>query len=324
VRDLQLANFIVSENDVRQRISSFSREKAPANVVLVLDASPDVYAELDTVGRGDKPKATQATTPIVEKIFGPKYQPPPIRPDPVSDIASVRHAAKQVVARLRPIDRVSILQVGQKVELIQDWTSDREAADHAIDWRLKLAEGTSLWDAIYLAAHEKLAQVEGQRIVVVVGDGVDTASKITNHEASSALDRTGCSAYFVDTAPAAIRGAEKYLRDEGGVLAPRRRQANRAIDALRFAESGLRTMAERSGGGWFPLISLSDAERSAASVFADLEMAYVLSYVSSDARRDGAWRSVEVYFDRPGLVARTRRGYFATDAAVHASGPAAK
>jgi Ca-activated chloride channel family protein len=280
-------------------------------VVLVLDATSDVYTEIGEPGRGDRPRPVPTDRSILDKVLGPPPQPPPIRVDPLADLAFTRTVASAVIDRLGPNDRIAVIQAGRKVELLQDWTGDREAARHAVNWRFKLGDGTAVWDGVYLAAEELLSKVDGQRVVLVASDCVDTASRLTSADAAAALEKRGATAYVASSAQAAIAAAEKYVRDEGRILAPRRRQAARAIDALRGAESVARSFVERTGGAYFELRTERDAAAVASSVLDDLRAAYVLSYVPSDERRDGEWRAIAVFLDRPGLTVRTRRGYFA-------------
>jgi VWFA-related protein len=310
---LDRSNFIVAENGERQKISSFTSERAPANVVLVLDACSDVYTEVDKQASVDRPKPITVANPsILDKVLGPPYQPPPIRIDPLADLGSTRHVAESILERLGPKDQVCVIQASRKVELIQDWTSDKEAARHAVRWRYRLGEGTALWDAVYLAAAEQLSTVDGQRIVIVVSDGVDTASRLSKDDAAMSLDRSATTVYFVSSARLAVGAAERYLGDEGQILAPRRRQALSSIAALEQAELSAKRFSERSGGSYFALATTADYENFASTIFGELQTAYVLSYISTDERHDGAWRAIAVFFDRPGLTARTRRGYFAT------------
>jgi VWFA-related protein len=73
----------------------------------------------------------------------------------------------------------------------------------------------------------------------------------------------------------------------------------------------LRRLAQQTGGrAFFP-----DHIKDLAAVYGDIreELAsqYALAYESSSARRDGQWRRLAVRVTRPGIVVRTRPGYFA-------------
>ena len=46
-------------------------------------------------------------------------------------------------------------------------------------------------------------------------------------------------------------------------------------------------------------------------VYPSLASQYVLGYASSNPRRDGGWRRLNVQVNRTGTTARTKRGYFA-------------
>ena len=43
--------------------------------------------------------------------------------------------------------------------------------------------GTVLWDAVYLAANERLKNEAGRKVIVVITDGVDTGSRMTREQA---------------------------------------------------------------------------------------------------------------------------------------------
>jgi hypothetical protein len=122
VGGLAREDFIVAERGERQTLVSFAAEKAPLDLVLVLDASPDVYSDLGAPPKGDRPVPRVQEPSIVDKILGPPPQPPPIRIDRLADLAFARRVARELIGRLRPGDRVSVLQVSEKVELLQDWT----------------------------------------------------------------------------------------------------------------------------------------------------------------------------------------------------------
>jgi hypothetical protein len=48
-----------------------------------------------------------------------------------------------------------------------------------------------------------------------------------------------------------------------------------------------------------------------AQIADELSSQYALGFASSNPRRDGAWRRLQVQVARPNTIVRTRQGYFA-------------
>jgi Ca-activated chloride channel family protein len=83
----------------------------------------------------------------------------------------------------------------------------------------------------------------------------------------------------------------------------------------RFLQQGrLTEMATITGGlGFFPNV-MKELDAMYSRIAGEMHAQYALGYVSSNARRDGAWRKVNVRLTRPASsrsVVRTREGYFA-------------
>jgi Ca-activated chloride channel family protein len=270
VTGLGLKDFIIAEDRVRQELTSCGVAEVPVNVVLVLDASGSVFSEL----------------------------------------GAIRAAAQRFVDALGPEDRVSVVQFGDKVELLQDWTTDREALRHAVGWRYRSSNSTAFWDAVYLAADEQLPKVDGRRAIIVLTDGVDTTSKVAPEHARAALDRAGASVYVVSQARALIERAKPFT-GFSGTLRGTARRAREAIVRLTEAEDTLRQLADRHGGRMFSPLDKRDLDAAYAEVATELKQQYVLTYVSQNEARDGRWRAIEIFLSRPGLSVRTRKGYVA-------------
>jgi Ca-activated chloride channel family protein len=270
VTSLTQDDFIVAEDRVRQKLTSCSVSTVPVNVVLVLDASGSVFSELK----------------------------------------SIRAAAETFVDALGPDDKISVVQFAEKVELLQDWTGDHEAVRHAISWRYKAGEATAYWDAVYLAADEQLSKVEGRRAVIILSDGVDTVSKVTEEQTLAALDRSDTSVFVVSKAQALIERIRPYAGAAGAIRgsAP---QARTAIATLEASQERMQAMADRYGGRLFAPLDNEDLTQVYKDVATELKQQYVITYVPQNESKDGRWRSIEIYLTRPGLVARTRKGYVA-------------
>ena len=81
-------------------------------------------------------------------------------------------------------------------------------------------------------------------------------------------------------------------------------------DATRLNRQGvLRDLAESTGG--FLVAETNDLRPGLERVMADLRAYYEVGYVPPNSKADGRWRAISVKVSRPGVVVRTRRGYYA-------------
>ncbi|MEO7274255.1 MAG: VWA domain-containing protein, partial [Vicinamibacterales bacterium] len=80
-------------------------------------------------------------------------------------------------------------------------------------------------------------------------------------------------------------------------------------DELRRSQDTLRVLSEETGG--FAAVNRNDFRDTFGRIIQDNSGYYLLGYYSSDTRRDGRFRRVQVRLTKPGLTVRARRGYIA-------------
>ena len=103
----------------------------------------------------------------------------------VNKLAAIRKAALEFCKQLQPRDRVMIVTFDERVHFLNDFTNNLDELRQVIK-PIKSSYLTSLYDAIYLTITEKMSKVQGRKAIVVLTDGVDTASKKATFE--SVLD----------------------------------------------------------------------------------------------------------------------------------------
>ena len=146
VTGLARRDFAVFEDGAQQDIASFSSTEAPFNVALLIDTSRSTRNKL----------------------------------------GAIRKAALEFIKQLQPNDRVLIVTFDEKVQFINDFTSDHKELERAIH-AVKSSYLTSLYDAVYRTVVEKLAPLQGRKAIVLLTDGVDTASKLATYESTLEL-----------------------------------------------------------------------------------------------------------------------------------------
>ena len=76
------------------------------------------------------------------------------------------------------------------------------------------------------------------------------------------------------------------------------------------AEFVLRQLSQETGGRVFFPSSVSELPKIYEQISEELASQYTIAYSSKNTIRNGAWRRIVVKVARPGVVARTRQGYY--------------
>jgi Ca-activated chloride channel homolog len=257
VTDLEKEDFTVLEDGVPQQVSVFDQQKAPVSVSILIDCSISMQ-------------------PSMEIVQG---------------------AALRLVKALRPVDAAQIVRFNHRHMVVQDFTSDHGLLEAGI--RSIRPEGaTGLYNAVYLSLRDlarRPADAEmRKRAVVLLSDGADTASLLSDDQVLDAARRAEVTVYAVGLG----------IANAG---------PNSFSDTSR-ARYFLTALAGETGGQIFFPRGLHELDGVYDRVARELSTQYSLGYVSSNARRDGKWRRVVVHSGRGGLVLRHRAGYFATAA----------
>lgn len=184
------------------------------------------------------------------------------RKDLPLEIASARKFAH---ALLRPVDRISLYQFSTYVSLALPFTNDERSLDSALD-HLRPGAATALYDAIYLSA-ESLERRQGRKVLVLITDGGDTASKVDYQEAVRAAQIAEAIIYSIIMVPIEADAG----RDTGG-------------------EHALIQLSLDTGGKFYYATSLTQLDEAFRQISEELRTQYLLAYypisrVGNDFRR---------------------------------------
>jgi Ca-activated chloride channel family protein len=211
-----------------------------------------------------------------------------------SKMTSVRRAAERVLFALRPDDQIALAGFDSRYFGLVRFTRDREAVRRALA-TVEPFGSTALHDALDQAASDIASHGEGRRAVVVITDGVDTASQKTPAtvlEHSRALD-----------VPIYALTVVSGLEDPASPLFLGHKEQGRAAEGA----EALARYAALSGGAAFRVSTDYALTRAANSIALELEHQYRLGY-DPPAGPD-RFRRVEVRTTRKGVTVRTRSGY---------------
>jgi Ca-activated chloride channel family protein len=205
------------------------------------------------------------------------------------DMTAEADAAKRFAhALLRPQDQMSLLQFATGVREIVPFTSKKNQIDRGLG-QLRGDWATALYDAICLGS-ERLGSKQGRRVLVLISDGDDTASKATYAGAVEQALRHEVMIYSLIDVPIEASAG----RDLGG-------------------EHALIALAEQTGGKSF-YVSDGGLDKAFARVSADLRTQYLLGYYPKNQEPGRTFHRVRVTVPRAAADAfniRHRTGYYA-------------
>jgi Ca-activated chloride channel family protein len=208
-------------------------------------------------------------------------------------LATAQEAAVGFAKRLQPDDVAEVIEFNSQVRIVQEFTNDAGALERAI--RSTHADGsTALYNSIYISLRELKrirARTEDEirrQAIVVLSDGDDTSSLLPYEEVLDLAKRSETAIYTIG------------LREK--------RDGARAN--FKEAEYVLKQLAQETGGRSFFPTSVNELPKIYDQISQELSTLYSVAYSSRNPSRNGAWRRIVVRIARPGLLARTRQGYY--------------
>lgn len=214
--------------------------------------------------------------------------------DNSGSLDAAREFEKQAAIRffrkvLRAADEAAIYSIETDSYLAQPLTKDVGRLEQTIAMFGKPEGGTSLFDAIVGAA-SYLRPYSGRRVLVIVSDGIETTSHISDFDSVvQHVLADDCQIYVVQTG--------LY---EGANL--------RALAAERRMEQ----LSGQTGGAVYLPKTTAQLDVAFDQIAADLAQQYVLSYYPSAEHRDGRLHNLELRIkSRNDVRVRSRKGYYA-------------
>ncbi len=204
---------------------------------------------------------------------------------------------------LTPKDEAFLISFDINVDLLADYTNSPREIQRAMDKAQintgagtgsvtgnTTPRGTLLYDAIYLAAHDKLRQEAGRKILVILTDGQDEGSQETLKSATEAAQKSNAIVYV-------ILLADPYAYGQFGIGYT----GSAAMDRL----------AKDTGGR---VINVGRNARKLEEAFDqiqdELRTQYLASYTPTNLKLDGSFRSLQVDCGKD-LKVQARKGYYA-------------
>jgi VWFA-related protein len=213
-------------------------------------------------------------------------------------LSGEKEAGSRFLARvMRKGDLAMVMSFDTDVDLLADFTDDRGMLNRAIN-RAQInapsggmiaqgplpssgTGGTNFYDAVYLAAHDKLSSEAGRKAIIVLTDAEDTGSKLSLQDAIEAAQRTDTVVHIL----------------------------------LVAADGGDQTVAKRltdeTGGRMIVVRSEKNLEQAFDQISEELRSQYTVGYSPSNKKHDGSYRKIKMEMKDKEYSVLTRRGYYA-------------
>lgn len=247
VTGMNRGDFAVFEDGVQQEVTFFTDEKTnpPVFVGVLMDTSPSAAGKLG-----------------------------------FSKEAAINFI--HTVTRLRK-DKAAFMTFDHEVRLQQDFTDKLDLLQRAVDKVKKPGSQTAMYDAVWQFSDEKLRNVPGRRVIVIITDGDDTFSRAELKDAIDIAQRTETTIFgistkagFLGTVPGVEAGT---VKDKG--------------------DKYLTQLCEETGGEAFFTGDMLELERAFKKISEELRSQYILTYRPANQNYDGRERKIEVRFTNP-------------------------
>ena len=150
--------------------------------------------------------------------------------------------------------------------------------------------GTLLYDAVYLASHDELAQQVGRKAMILLTDGEDQGSQLKLKDAIEAAQKADTIAYVLLCADRGFYGVF------GGYS----------------GDSEMKKLTQETGGRVIEVGNKIDKLKEGFNQIAnELRSQYNIGYIPTNTKLDGSFRKVEIHTSNKDYKIQSRNGYYA-------------
>jgi Ca-activated chloride channel family protein len=274
ITGLASGNFRIFEEGVEQRIAYFDAGNEPANVALVMDASPSVLPEASAMQR----------------------------------------AAKSLAEILAPRDEISIVEFSAHSYILSPFSRDRALLEDAItrvDVRALFGDkgGSNIYVTVYLTAEKMFRGRTGRKAILLLTDGEESGLALSVDRPTAAAPHEAVPTLAFDdvTRALAIDGIEVFIvstQNRPPIMTDAWMDAHRNATLLTDAtrEKGipaytlfLAELVRRAGGGLYFIREAQSGRDAFARIASNIRSEYTLGFypTGETAARPG-WHSLRV------------------------------
>ena len=257
VKDLQPKDFEVIDRGERRKITEFRADQAPLSLAILFDVS----GSMDTADR----------------------------------VTAAKFAAHHLLNQLQEgRDEAGLFAFDSRLREVAPFTVDTRALKGALG-EVDPFGATSLHDAISAAADRVAQRPFPRRAVVVLTDGIDTASRLTPAQVSAKAAAIDVPVYIIATV-LPIDDPESDRATPGS-----KKEAPPSIGTIE-------DLARWTGGALYYSSTAASAYKAARAMIDELRHLYLIAF---EPGAEPGWHPIEIRTSDKDFVVRTRGGYMA-------------
>ncbi len=296
IPNLKKDDFTLFEDGVKQKIAFFSTYDEPLNIALLLDTSG-------------------STT---------------------NSLVKIKDAAKEFIELLNPKDQCLVATFDAKVNILSQFTPDRKALKKSLDEvQTAYQDGTVLRQAVEQIVKNSFNNLQGRNVIVVLSDGKDFGSSVSQMELSNLLEESDVLIYtifyktgivaneLVVTSDGTVKEDEKAKKKKKAPKPPKKQGGYSIIipgqvdltpqDEIERREKvanveAVDTFKELSDitAGRFYTSDTPNLKKVFKTIATELRQHYWLGYRPKDAAKGANVHEINVKVERADAVVRTR------------------
>jgi VWFA-related protein len=233
-----------------------------------------------------------------------------------------QEAAMELISTLLPNDpKYSgyLITYSTDAELAVNTTQDPEKLIDRVR-KAKPGGGAALYDAVWLACTSrdlvKGEPIEPRRVIVIIGDGHDNASKKTINEVVEIAQRNLVTVYGVSTVAFGFtaegdKNLTRLSEETGGRVEYPLQGLYKDVIGYLEKPSDAGNYAITVGTGGYAAQIAQGIFRAIANVAGEVTTQYIIRYIPDGAEEDRVFRNIRVEVpDLPTVRIRARKGYY--------------
>lgn len=281
VSGLKQNDFSIFQDGVQQEIAFFGDNSEPINIALLLDTS-------------------YSTSEVIDKI---------------------KSAALDFVKLLKKDDRTMIISFDTDIKILSGLTADRKELSKAIEKaKVENVSGTVMRKAVNDVIDPLFAEVQGRKAIILLTDGKDFGSRISEQELLYNLEESDVLVYsiFYSTElakykqfdPAVINSQMKKNIPGAGVQ--RSPETLKRIEQIKKqnaeATESLNKISDLTAGRFYEL-DVTDLKETFQIIVEELRNQYRIGFYPPDEETKGTVHQLKVNLNRKNVVVRSRKTY---------------
>jgi VWFA-related protein len=205
-----------------------------------------------------------------------------------------------------------------QAELMVNTTNDPELLLNRIR-KMKPGGGAALFDAVYMACTSRTLvkgePIEPRRVIIIVGDGHDTASSKGLDEVVELAQRNLVTIYGVSTVSFGFNvtgesNLKRLAESTGGRVVYPLEGVYKDVSGYLSTPSDEGNYALKVGTGGYASAIMRGIVDAIASTAGEIQLQYILRYTPVDTDISKAFRKIEVRVRVPNVKVRAREGYY--------------